>query len=218
MLININTVSLFTGYFSVISVVLVLLAPTPAHMVFFGMLFYFFFGWTLIFCGYDFLGILLIMVYAGALMVMFLFVVMAFDLARSDAVLQTSVFLVPSVLWNRFVTFLVVFGLGAWFVRNFSELVVEVNFYSFFTSAGRFYYYDVACFEGVVSYSILDDISLTFYNGFSFSLFLCGILLVVGFVGAVSLTGGLPFVFLKRRDKADVARGFCMRKRVIVLH
>ena len=206
------------GYFSIISVILVILSPTPVHSVLFGICFYIFFGSMLVYVGYDLAGLILILVYAGALMVMFLFVVMAFNLTRDLSVYGVRAFYVGIRQWGRAVIVAAVFFL---FLRTYRYVwiaCVGLNYYrTVFPLGCRADFYNVIVSGCPTSNSFINEIGVVFYQGFSVPLLLCGILIIVGLVGSVSLAGIFRMLHVKRRDFPVFVRRVRSDYRIVVL-
>jgi NADH-quinone oxidoreductase subunit J len=203
-LINIGTV---LAYVALISLLLIILAPTPLHMVFFGLLFYFAFGWLFVVSGYDFLGIDLIILYAGALMGMFLFVVMVFDLSRTDV-------REPRTLryWWRSCFVLFVFSLSLFGVSTVVFSFCAGDALSFFWQRS----FSFSLYTPAVFMSLLTSLATTFYQEWATALLLYSIVLVIGLIGAIGITCGSPILPFRRR-LSRTARSRFVRYRTIVL-
>lgn len=183
-------VIIFLSYTTILAVLLIIAAPTPVHSILFGLLFYISLGGILVFAGYDFVGVAFVIIYAGALMVMFLFVIMAFDLTRSNLLYSASSGAIDE-RWFRVVVLLLLSGFGARTVRYAYVVLLEGSLNSSPYPVGSTNSYDVYVTSETSLYfgtSLLEDISIVFYQGYLVPILLCGVLLLVGLIGAVALT------------------------------
>lgn len=205
-------------YLSVVSLILIILSTTPVHSVLFGICFYIFFGSMLIYSGYDFIGIILILVYAGSLTVMFLFVVMAFDLTRCSSVSNVSSSYSGSKSWGRSVVVLTVFILISNMYRYIWCTYLDINCYCTvlpFDSSANFYNVIVPNCNSVSS--LINELGVSFYQCFSVPLVLCGFMIIVGLVGSISLAGIFRVLPVKRRGVSIPVQSSRFEYRVVVL-
>ena len=205
-------------YFSIISLILVILSRTPVHSVLFGVCFYIFFGGTLIHMGYDIVGIILILVYAGALMVMFLFVVMAFDLTRDSYASSVRTLHGGVRSWGRAVIVLAVFIILLKVYVCVWHTCLEFNYrrtVSLFNCGAEFY--GVVVSGCPVASSLVNDLGVLFYQCFPVPLVLCGFMIIIGLVGSVSLAGVFRILPVKRRGVQVPVRSTRFSYRVVVL-
>lgn len=205
-MVNLTTVTTFVSYAALVSVLLVILAPTPLHMVFFGVVFYVSFGSLFILNDCDFVGVVLVIVYAGALMVMFFFVLMLFNTSRSSFVPRRRFsYLFPSLV------------VSSWFIYLCSVPGSFLRVGGMMCTLHEPSLVSALCLPLPPRYpSIVSGIAFTFYPLFPAVTLLCGLGLVVGLVGAVGLAHNSVFLPLKRRLESP-ARSPCGSGQRVVL-
>lgn len=123
----------------------------------------------------EFLGLLFILVYVGAIAILFLFVIMMLNLKlRSNNILSFNsvgkILLIVAFIYMF--CFLIVFFLDGLFAQS-------EHFY---------YYYDTNSFFHLESFNNIDIIGQTLFNYFSACFLVAGLILLVALVGSIVLT------------------------------
>jgi len=146
------------------------------HSVFFLILSFFFFSFILTIFGLEFLALLYIMIYVGAVSVLFLFVVMMantkllFVHSRASFPLFISVALM--VLFPLYIF------LNFWFVDIFFDKNSKYAISNSFN-------YPIQEFDVLTTPNVIGQI---LFNQFGFSVVIAGIILFIGLIGSIFLT------------------------------
>jgi len=162
------------SFLAVISAFCVIMSKNPVHSVFFLVLVFFSATALLILLQVDYLAMVLLIVYVGAIAVLFLFVIMLLNLKVIE-------------LQENFYRYLPLSGFLAliFLVEVFLLLQREFNGFSFWL-AGPDYFSWINIF--VDFGTSLDKLSVLIYNYFFFLFILCGLLLLVAMIGDIVLT------------------------------
>jgi NADH-quinone oxidoreductase subunit J len=127
---------LFFLFFILFSSIFLILSRNPVYSVLFLILIFFCSAASVILVGVDFIGLLFIIIYVGAIAVLFLFIVMMLDLKIERSSLQDFLFEASALLFilitvvaiitlksgNDFNSFDEYFSLAALFVNNLDPL------------------------------------------------------------------------------------------------
>ena len=168
-----------TGFFYLFSVVLlyaafrVVTAPNPVHAVLHLMLAFSQAAGIWLLLKAEFLAIVLVMVYLGAVMVLFLFVVMMLDI-RIDQ-LRTS-------FWKNFplaavIFAIVAFEMGVVLIGGFSAIDAPKAIPAVVDAAGK-----------VVPYSNVKALGTMLYTEYLFPVQVAAVILLVAMIAAIALT------------------------------
>lgn len=123
----------------------------------------------------EFLGLLFILVYVGAIAILFLFVIMMLNLKlRSNNILSFTV--VGKIL--LILTFIYLFFF--FIILFLDDLFAQTEYY--------YYYYDINSFYHLESFSNLEIIGQTLFNYFSPCFLIAGLVLLVALIGSIVLT------------------------------
>lgn len=168
---------LFFSFFSILMVIFsisVIVSKNPVYSILSLVLLFFNAGGLLILLGLEFLGMLFLIVYIGAIAVLFLFVVMMLNIKVSNTKYLTFYYF-PLM-------FLCIFIIYFFVESNINFLNFNTLFYNFYFNPITFWYFDVKELHNIF---VLGYVLYTFY----FYLFLlCGIILLISMLGAISLT------------------------------
>ena len=157
----------------IISAILVISAQNPVHSVFFLVLVFLTSAFLLFLLEIEFISLLFVLVYVGAIAILFLFVVMMLDIKITK---HEKDFLVYSPLG----TFLGVI----FFLEIF--LTLQENSVPFSPLDGREIYIDWFAFmDNLTNLEVLGQLLYTYYF---FYFLIAGIILLVAMVGAIVLT------------------------------
>jgi len=148
---------------------ILIFSKNPAHSVFFLVVVFFCSSVLLIMFGFDFIGLLFLIIYVGAISVLFLFVVMMLDLQVVNLT-QKEFYKIGFTL---FIILPVVFYLLHHF--NSSFLFTKIFFLD-------------SLFINFDSFSNIKAFSQCLFNYFGICIVIAGIILLVALVGSVVLT------------------------------
>ena len=163
----------FLSFLLVFSAILVISAQNPVHSVFFLVLVFFTSAFLLFLLEVEFISLLFVLVYVGAIAVLFLFVVMMLDIkiTKYD---RDLLFYLPMGSFLGIIFFLEVF------------LSLQENLVPFLPSSGREIYIDwMSIVDSLTNLDILGQILYTYYF---FYFLIAGIILLLAMVGAIVLT------------------------------
>lgn len=163
----------FLSFLLVFSAILVISAQNPVHSVFFLVLVFFTSAFLLFLLEVEFISLLFVLVYVGAIAVLFLFVVMMLDI-KITKYEKDLLFYLPIGGFLGIIFFLEVF------------LSLRENLVPLFPSSGREIYTN---WLGIVdSLTNLDVLGQILYTYYFFYFLIAGIILLVAMVGAIVLT------------------------------
>jgi NADH-quinone oxidoreductase subunit J len=131
---------------------------------------FFFSAINLFFFGLDFLGILFIMIYVGAVAVLFLFVLMMLSIRTSSLETSSKNLYIISLLLS-FIAYL------------YTEILTKI-FAPFSLSSTNFLNFDLL----YDNFSTLVVLGQVLYNNFLVCFLICGFILLVAMLGAILLT------------------------------
>lgn len=141
---EVNIFVFFIGFFLIMSALMVILASNPVHSVFFLVLVVLCLSSILLGFGIEFLGILLVVVYVGAIAVLFLFVVMMLNL-KVDQTNENLVRYVPLVaIISVFIVFEGQFVFDSEVLGSYFNFIYDIQKGSVFE--GRFVYHPMTQF------------------------------------------------------------------------
>lgn len=163
----------FLSFLLVFSAILVISAQNPVHSVFFLVLVFFTSAFLLFLLEVEFVSLLFVLVYVGAIAVLFLFVVMMLDI-KITKYEKDLLFYIPIGGFLGVIFFLEVF------------LSLQENLVPFLPSSGREIYTD--WFGIVDSMTNLDVLGQILYTYYFFYFLIAGIILLLAMVGAIVLT------------------------------
>lgn len=180
-----------------ISAALVLRSKNPVHSVFYLVLTFLHASGLLLLIGLEFFGLLMILVYIGALAILFLFVVMLLDISTTEIIAHqrgtypvagllflTLIFAIIGILWQPLDESF--FDAPLFFLLNEESVLTPLAEKPNFTLAQTNYSHGGLTMLGVALYGVHVDL-----------LVLASLLLLVAMMGAVALT-------LKRRVNAPL--------------
>lgn len=130
--------------------------------------------------GSDFLAVIILIIYVGAISILFLFVIMMFDIRFFE--LENFFFKIPPLSFFFSIFFISIF-------LFFNDLVIFEIFYlnfSFFLEIYNWFF--IFFFENNVI-----SLGVFLFNYFSLSIILLGIILLLSMVGCITLVGNFNF-------------------------
>lgn len=152
---------------------LVILSKNPVHSVLFLILSFFNTTLLLMLCQVEFIAIILIMIYVGAIAILFLFVVMMLDIKIIDQKIQEKSIYIP-------VSFFI-----------FTVFIMEVLTFNNITSKDLTLSSIPLYFNWISNYDFVSNtetIGQLLYTYYFIYFLIAGIILLIALVGAVSLT------------------------------
>lgn len=141
-------------------------STNPIHSVFWLVLVFIYTAVILLCIGLEFLGLILVVIYVGAITILFLFVVMMLDIIQLRKI---------SPIGNITPILFILFGVilsQVWFYLSKEGIEIDV----------------VSNFESITVLTDLQSLSSVLYNEFTLPLLLISLLLLVAMVGAIVLT------------------------------
>ncbi len=161
---------IFFSIFIYIFAFFVIVSQNPIHSILCLVFLFFSAAGLLILLGVEFLGMLFLIIYIGAIAVLFLFVIMMLNLKSKN--IKFSVF--------RYFPIFLVFLVFVKIKTNFLNL--QVFSYNFYYNPIVFWYFDLKSLDNAF---VLGYILYTFYF---YLFFVCGLILLLSMLGAISLT------------------------------
>jgi len=163
----------FLSFLLVFSAILVISAQNPVHSVFFLVLVFFTSAFLLFLLEVEFISLLFVLVYVGAIAVLFLFVVMMLDIKITKHE-KDLLFYLPIGSFLGIIFLLEVF------------LGLQENLVPLLPSSSREIYTDwLSIIDSLTNLDVLGQILYTYYF---FYFLIAGIILLVAMVGAIVLT------------------------------
>lgn len=139
----------------------------PIHSVFWMVLVFLFIVGLLIFLDFEFIPLMIIIIYIGAITILFLFVIMMIDIIQLKSIKNIN-YLIPIIIS----TFSIII-IESWFLFKNDELLIIKNK---FINFKYIYLSQIQC------------LSSTLYLDYYISFILISILLLIAMVGAIILT------------------------------
>lgn len=175
--------NLFFYFFSILSIIFsffVIISKNPVHSILSLILVFFNAAALLILLGAEFLAMLFIIVYVGAVAVLFLFVIMMLNIKTSNLSISMYRYLPISILFGS------VFFSELFVIFYFDLVPIDVYNLSLFLNFDYLYFNDWE--NSVSSQNNVLALGLVLYTYFSYLFVLSGIILLVSMIGAISLT------------------------------
>nr|YP_010577932.1 NADH dehydrogenase subunit 6 [Cryptomonas pyrenoidifera]UZP15152.1 NADH dehydrogenase subunit 6 [Cryptomonas pyrenoidifera] len=175
--------NLFFYFFSILSIIFsffVIISKNPVHSILSLILVFFNAAALLILLGAEFLAMLFIIVYVGAVAVLFLFVIMMLNIKTSNLSISMYRYLPISILFGS------VFFSELFVIFYFDLVPIDVYNLSLFLNFDYLYFNDWE--NSVSSQNNVLALGLVLYTYFSYLFVVSGIILLVSMIGAISLT------------------------------
>lgn len=147
-----------------------IISKNPVYSVLLLILIFFCSASIAILFGVDFMGILFIIVYVGAIAVLFLFVVMMLDLKTNLGVLSDSLKLLFFI------------------VNIYLYILILIYYFDFFSIFKKDFVVNIVFLNTLDSFFNIDIFGQCLYNYFLVCFLLAGIILLLAMLGAISLT------------------------------
>ena len=157
---------------ALISAMMVILTSNPVYSALFLILVFFNSGLLILLLDLEFLALIFILIYIGAIMVLVLFVIMMLDIKQTTLYLNMSYY---------------------FFISGFFLIILASEFLYFISSdltsfqTNTFYSY-LNWFGLILEVSNIRNLGLYLYTYFSFYLIVAGLILLIAMLGAISLT------------------------------
>lgn len=183
----ISLISIFFGIFTIISV-------NPIFSVLFLIGLFSSIAVFLLFIGFDFLGLAYILVYVGAVSILFLFILMLINIRKSELLSESNNYILLAIL----IVLLFFFIIGQVIPLTYQLLIVSLfNLKNLFTIFNEYYYYffDKLIYTSSNSWddSLIDILHITsigniMYSSYSIWLIIVSIILLLAMVGSIVIT------------------------------
>lgn len=166
---------------TILSALSMLFVHNPITAVFFLLLVFFFSSLLFIFLNGDFIGLVILIVYVGAIAVLFLFIVMMLNLKRvkSNTLMYMYIFYILIFLFSTQIIYYVVW-IYIYYAYNYN--LVETTFSNYL------YYTSINSFDITSKHTILRSIGLFLFMDNLFFVFLISILLMISIISSIYLT------------------------------
>ena len=165
--------------FLIISSFLMILSNNPIYSVLFFISIFINTSIIFIFYNVDFLGILLLLVYVGAIAILFLFMIMMLNVKKIENE-NNSYLIIGLIIFSIFFIYFLyfIFNIFILYIPNF--LLFDINNYSFIN-----YNTIIDEFNNIF---IVKKIGIFLFLDYYLLLFFSGILLLIALIGAIFLT------------------------------
>jgi NADH-quinone oxidoreductase subunit J len=157
---------------ALLSAIMVILSSNPVYSALFLILVFFNSGLLILLLDLEFLALIFILIYIGAIMVLVLFVIMMLDIK------QTSIYLNISYYFFISGFFLILLGGEFLYFLSLDLTYFQINTLSTYLN----------WFSLVLELSNIRNLGVYLYTYFSFFLLLAGLILLIAMLGAISLT------------------------------
>ena len=157
---------------ALVSATMVIISNNPVYSALFLILVFFNSGLLILLLDLEFLALIFILIYIGAIMVLVLFVIMMLDIKQTTLYIHTSYYFFMSGL------FLIILG---------SELLYFISSDLISFQQKHFYNY-LNWFAVVLESSNIKNLGYYLYTYFSSFFLIAGLILLVAMLGAISLT------------------------------
>lgn len=169
---------LFYIYFAILILffsVLVIISKNPVHSILALVLLFFNAAGLLILLGVEFLGMLFLVVYIGAIAVLFLFVIMMLNIKTTS---------INFLMFDYFLLLLSNIFLIIFFTSNTNISFVNLNglFINLYFNPIIFWHTNTIAFDNIFV------LGYVLYTSYFYLFLLCGIILLISMLGAISLT------------------------------
>lgn len=164
---------------AIVSALMVIFAQNPVHSILFLILTFCNSSFIMFLIGAEFLGLIFIMVYVGAIAVLFLFVIMMLDIRRRSKE--------KSLFWDIFLTVIVglIFFIEMFFMIESTYVSMDAFTENALNNLGYVDLYYSLKFKVLGGLKIL---GLLLYTHYSYYFFISGLVLLVAMIGAIILT------------------------------
>lgn len=157
------------------SVIMTITSTNPVHSIFWLVLVFLYSAGLLISLNFDFIGLMVIIIYVGAITILFLFVIMMLDIIQLKKI--TSIFNITPIMFIIFINIILEtwWSLGIKSYNKFDIFIIPID-----------------------KFSHINNLGLSLYTEYAYPLLLLSLLLLVAMVGAIVLTLELGFITRKQ--------------------
>ena len=152
-------------------------SSNPIHSVFWLVLVFIYSSGFLISLGFEFLALMIIIIYVGAIAILFLFVIMMLDVAQLRKI--SSINNIIPIIFIIFTNIL----LESWWLLKKETSFLVVN---------KYYNWDLNILNHI------NNLGLNLYSEYAYPLLILSLLLLVAMVGAIVLTLELGIITRKQ--------------------
>lgn len=157
---------------ALLSAIMVILSSNPVYSALFLILVFFNSGLLILLLDLEFLALIFILIYIGAIMVLVLFVIMMLDIK------QTAIYLNMSYYFFISGFFLILLGGEFLYFISLDLTYFQINTLTTYLN----------WFSLVLELSNIRNLGVYLYTYFSFFILLAGLILLIAMLGAISLT------------------------------
>nr|YP_010968438.1 NADH dehydrogenase subunit 6 [Monoserius pennarius]WNO18777.1 NADH dehydrogenase subunit 6 [Monoserius pennarius] len=164
----VNQILLLFSFIIFFSTLMIILAINPIHSIYWLVFIFLLASISLIILGFNFIGLMLIIIYVGAITILFLFVIMMLDILDIRHVTNIS-----------HVIFIILMVIN----------IIIINYSNIFKN----FYFNIdikvdPIFWEVHNFSHLELLGLSIYNEYYFCFLILSIILLIGLMSAIILT------------------------------
>lgn len=161
-----------------VSVILMLLSINPINAVFFLISVFFSASFIFVLLNVDFLGLLFLMVYVGAIAVLFLFIVMMLNIKRIENDQTTYLLLgtIIAILLSMQLIYMIVYRSTYYLPTN---IILETN---------NFFFNDYNYTDSIQKKYLIKRLGILIFINYPVLLFASGSLLLISMLGSIFLT------------------------------
>lgn len=156
--------------FSVLLILAVIMAITssnPIHSVFWLVLVFLYTSGFLITLGFEFLALMMVIIYVGAIAILFLFVIMMLDIIQLQKILDIKN-LIPII----FIVSINIIVEGWWLLKDYNKISLLLQYHSWNTEKCNH----------------INNLGLNLYSEYAYPLLILSLLLLISMIGAIVLT------------------------------
>jgi NADH-quinone oxidoreductase subunit J len=162
-------------FFLIIYELSMLLVTNPITAVFFLLLVFFFSAIIFIFVNGDFIGLIILIIYVGAIVVLFLFIVMMLNLKRFKSNTYMYFIIFYTILFIFYLMYILLSINSVLYISNIDNLLL-------------FNFIDINCFDIQNKYYILKHIGTFIFIDNTFFIIIISMLLLVSIISSIYVT------------------------------
>jgi len=167
------------SFLLVSSVIMAISSLNPIHSIFWLVLVFIYSAGLLISLNFEFIALMIIIIYVGAITILFLFVIMMIDITQLTKI---------SSINNIIPLMLIIF--------------VNILLQSWWILKSSYFYYNTKFFKWEFNKSHIINIGNNLYSEYALPLLLLSLLLLIAMVGAILLTLELNLI-IKKQDLSN---------------
>jgi len=166
----------------IINAVMIIIAKNPVHSILFLVMVFVSTTGVLLFLGVEFIAMFFLIVYVGAITVLFLFVVMMLNIK----IIELNEKLISYLPVGIFIGLIFLFEILFLININFSPIQYDSTY--ILTDIYSNYYLTYLNYFDIIYLTNTQQISFLLYTKYVYLVILCGLILLVAMIGAIVLT------------------------------